>query len=182
MILLNPWVHHGEYSPEVKLTHYYRPSFWRKDQWRRLLLGEMRLIPALKELANDALALVVKPSIASSELRSSDLVGMQPMFKQTPPRNHVRPRPLEVPVERREWQQHSHPVRRYNDNIIVLIAHLILLSSGSVRHLLLPHPSFTWQCKHLIRVIHVIAEVTCLLADEEQSVGLSGGLFLQAAS
>lgn len=73
MILLNPWVHHGEYSPEVKLTHYYRPSFWRKDQWRRLLFGEIRLIPAFKELATDALALVVKrtlPTVRQQSQRS----------------------------------------------------------------------------------------------------------------
>jgi len=70
MILLNPWVHHGEYSPEVKLTHYYRPSFWRKDQWRRLLFGEIRLIPAFKELAKDALALVVKRSLPTVRQQS----------------------------------------------------------------------------------------------------------------
>lgn len=73
MILLNPWVHHGEYSPEVKLAHYYRPSFWRKDQWRRLLFGEIRLMPAFKELATDALALVVKralPTVRQQSQRS----------------------------------------------------------------------------------------------------------------
>jgi len=73
MILLNPWVHHGEYSPEVKLAHYYRPSFWRKDQWRRLLFGEIGLIPAFKELAMDALALVVKrtlPTVRQQSQRS----------------------------------------------------------------------------------------------------------------
>ncbi len=58
MVLLNPWVHSGEYSPQVKLAHYYRPSFSRKDQWRRLFSGKIRLAPALKELAADTLALV----------------------------------------------------------------------------------------------------------------------------
>lgn len=60
MILLNPWVHLGTYSPEVKLAHYYRPLFWKRDQWRRLLFGEIRLIPAFRELLEDAWALLVK--------------------------------------------------------------------------------------------------------------------------
>jgi exosortase A-associated hydrolase 1 len=58
MILLNPWVHSGQYSPQVKLAHYYRPSLSRKDQWRRLLSGKIRLAPAFRELAVDALALL----------------------------------------------------------------------------------------------------------------------------
>lgn len=58
MILLNPWVHNGEYSPQVKLAHYYGPSLARKDQWHRLLSGKIRLAPALKELASDTIALV----------------------------------------------------------------------------------------------------------------------------
>jgi len=58
MVLLNPWVHTGEYSPQVKLAHYYRPSLARRHQWRRLLSGQIKLAPALKELASDALALV----------------------------------------------------------------------------------------------------------------------------
>ncbi|MEZ5571755.1 MAG: hydrolase 1, exosortase A system-associated [Halioglobus sp.] len=63
MILLNPWVHNGEYSPQVKLAHYYRPAFSRKEQWRRLFSGKIRLAPAFKELARDALALIRRPSI-----------------------------------------------------------------------------------------------------------------------
>lgn len=58
MILLNPWVHSGEYSPQVKLAHYYRPAFSRRDQWHRLLSGKIRLGPAFKELVSDAVALL----------------------------------------------------------------------------------------------------------------------------
>jgi exosortase A-associated hydrolase 1 len=60
MVLLNPWVHSGEYSPAVKLSHFYRPLFTQKDQWRRLLSGKIALLPALKELAQDTLSLVGK--------------------------------------------------------------------------------------------------------------------------
>jgi uncharacterized protein len=58
LILLNPWVHSGDYSPQVKLAHYYRPSLSRKNQWRRLLSGKIRLLPAFKELAKDGLGLL----------------------------------------------------------------------------------------------------------------------------
>jgi uncharacterized protein len=63
MILLNPWVHYGEYSPEVKLAHYYRPSLSKRNQWRRLLFGEIKLVPAFKELARNTLALLGKRSL-----------------------------------------------------------------------------------------------------------------------
>jgi exosortase A-associated hydrolase 1 len=65
MILLNPWVHNGRYSPQVKLAHYYRPSFSRKEQWRRLFLGQIHLGPALKELAADAWALLRRSTLAA---------------------------------------------------------------------------------------------------------------------
>jgi exosortase A-associated hydrolase 1 len=58
MILLNPWVHNGVYSPEVKLAHFYRPSFARKDQWHRLLSGKIDLTSAFRELASDTLGLI----------------------------------------------------------------------------------------------------------------------------
>ncbi len=58
MILLNPWVHSGEYSPHVKLAHYYGPSLARREQWNRLLSGKIKLAPALKELASDVFALL----------------------------------------------------------------------------------------------------------------------------
>ena len=57
MILLNPWVHNGDYSPQVKLAHYYRPSLRKADQWRRLFTGEIRL-SALREFARDSIALL----------------------------------------------------------------------------------------------------------------------------
>jgi len=63
MILLNPWVHNGEYSPAVKLAHFYRPSMSRKDQWRRLLYGEIKFFPAISELARNSLALLGKRSL-----------------------------------------------------------------------------------------------------------------------
>ncbi len=62
MILLNPWVHNGEYSAQVKLAHYYRPSLSKIDQWRRLLFGEIKLVPAIKELTRNSLALMGKKS------------------------------------------------------------------------------------------------------------------------
>lgn len=58
MILLNPWVHTGEYSPQVKLAHFYRPSFARREQWHRLLSGKINVTPALKELARDTMGLI----------------------------------------------------------------------------------------------------------------------------
>ncbi|MEZ5503645.1 MAG: hydrolase 1, exosortase A system-associated [Halioglobus sp.] len=71
MILLNPWVHSGDYSPQVKLAHYYRPSFARKDQWHRLLSGKIKLIPAFRELGRDALALLGIQLPGSSRKSSS---------------------------------------------------------------------------------------------------------------
>lgn len=62
LILLNPWVHNGDYSPQVKLAHYYRPSLSKRHQWRRLLSGQIRLLPAFMELAKDSLALLQKNS------------------------------------------------------------------------------------------------------------------------
>lgn len=58
VILLNPWVHSGVYSPQVKLAHYYRPAFAETKQWRRLLSGQIQLLPAFRELARDSLALL----------------------------------------------------------------------------------------------------------------------------
>lgn len=58
MILLNPWVHEGEYSPEVKLSHFYRPLLREWGHWRRLLSGKINIFSALKELTSDALALI----------------------------------------------------------------------------------------------------------------------------
>ncbi|MDX1736522.1 MAG: hydrolase 1, exosortase A system-associated [Halioglobus sp.] len=55
MVLLNPWVHGADYSPEVKLSHYYRPLFTAGENWRRLLSGKIDLIPALKELFGSSL-------------------------------------------------------------------------------------------------------------------------------
>ena len=62
LILLNPWVHSGNYSPQVKLAHYYRPSLSTRNQWRRLLSGQIKLVPAFAELARDSVALLGKSS------------------------------------------------------------------------------------------------------------------------
>ncbi len=86
MILLNPWVHNGEYSPEVKLAHYYRPSLSKKDQWRRLLFGDIKVVPAFKELARNTLALFGKRSLNGSPQLSrvsfvQDMLGGLQRFK-----------------------------------------------------------------------------------------------------
>lgn len=52
LVLLNPWVSDGiDYSPEVKLTHYYAPLFRGSDSWRRLLTGNIRIKPVLKDIS-----------------------------------------------------------------------------------------------------------------------------------
>lgn len=57
MILLNPWVHSGEYAPQIKLAHFYRPVFAGGNKWRTLVSGRNKIIPTLRELGRDALAL-----------------------------------------------------------------------------------------------------------------------------
>jgi exosortase A-associated hydrolase 1 len=49
LVLLNPWVHGVEFSPAVKLSHYYRPLLIGKENWRRMIAGDVELLPALKE-------------------------------------------------------------------------------------------------------------------------------------
>ena len=80
VILLNPWVHSGVYSPQVKLAHYYRPAFAKRHQWRRLLSGQIRLLPAFQELAQDSLALLGRFSKSSSR-KSSDRSFIQLMLE-----------------------------------------------------------------------------------------------------
>lgn len=46
-ILVNPWVHGGEYSPSFRLSHYYGPLLSDKDYWKRLLSGKVNVLPAL---------------------------------------------------------------------------------------------------------------------------------------
>ena len=62
LILLNPWVHSGEYAPAVKMAHFYRPFFSSKIKWRYLISGRSRLIPALRELGRDILAFIGRRS------------------------------------------------------------------------------------------------------------------------
>lgn len=71
LILLNPWVHRGDYSPQVKLAHYYRPSLSKRHQWRRLLSGQIKVLPAFMELAKDSLALLGKKAQGSEHEFSS---------------------------------------------------------------------------------------------------------------
>lgn len=65
MILLNPWVHGGEYAPDFKLEHFYRPLLSGGNTWRNLVSGRDRIIPTLKELGRDTLALVDKRASSS---------------------------------------------------------------------------------------------------------------------
>lgn len=51
LVLLNPWVHGGEYTPGFRLSHYYRPLLTEKDYWRRLLTGQVNIAPAFGDAA-----------------------------------------------------------------------------------------------------------------------------------
>ena len=66
MILLNPWVHSGEYAPDVKLTHLYRPFLLRGNKLRHLVLGRSKIIPALREMGRDTLTMFQNRSFYSS--------------------------------------------------------------------------------------------------------------------
>lgn len=66
LILLNPWVHSGEYSPEVRLEQFYRPFLSSKEKWRLLVSGRDRILPALREAGRDTLALVERRSSRAS--------------------------------------------------------------------------------------------------------------------
>jgi exosortase A-associated hydrolase 1 len=80
MILLNPWVHSGEYSPDVKLTHFYRPFLSRGHKLRHLVSGRNKIIPTLKEMGKDTLALVENRSFYSST-KASDKSFVQAMLE-----------------------------------------------------------------------------------------------------
>ena len=60
LVLLNPWVHSGEYAPEIKLTHFYKPMLVSASGWRNLLRDKQKIFPALKELGRDVAALVTR--------------------------------------------------------------------------------------------------------------------------
>jgi len=62
LVLLNPWVHSGEYSPEVRLAQFYKPLLQSKDKWRYLVAGRNRILPTLREVGRDALALLERRS------------------------------------------------------------------------------------------------------------------------
>lgn len=49
LVLANPWVHGGEYSPRFRLSHYYRPLLKEAGAWKRLLSGKVDLRPALRD-------------------------------------------------------------------------------------------------------------------------------------
>ena len=64
MVLLNPWVHTGVYSPEVKLSHYYVSRLRGKDAWRRFFSGNIEsadLIEFVRETGLYLTRLVSKP-------------------------------------------------------------------------------------------------------------------------
>jgi hypothetical protein len=55
---LNPWVHGGDYSPKVKLSHYYAPLLRGKDTWLRFFTGKIHIRKALIEFFNDSVSLL----------------------------------------------------------------------------------------------------------------------------
>ncbi|MCP4465972.1 MAG: hydrolase 1, exosortase A system-associated [Halieaceae bacterium] len=67
LVLLNPWVHSGEYAPEVKLTHFYKPFLSNASRWRHLVARKDMVLPALKELGRDMLALMTRRSSADAQ-------------------------------------------------------------------------------------------------------------------
>jgi exosortase A-associated hydrolase 1 len=58
LVLLNPWVHGGDYSPKVKLSHYYAPLLLGKDTWLRFFTGKIQIRKALMEFFNDSMSLL----------------------------------------------------------------------------------------------------------------------------
>ncbi|NQX88208.1 MAG: hydrolase 1, exosortase A system-associated [Halioglobus sp.] len=64
MVLLNPWVHAGEYAPDVKLSYFYRPFLADSSRWRNTLAARKKIIPKLRELVRDGVALVENRSAA----------------------------------------------------------------------------------------------------------------------
>lgn len=57
LVLLNPWVHGGDYSPQVKLSHYYAPLLRGKETWLRFFTGKIHIRKALKEFFSDSVSL-----------------------------------------------------------------------------------------------------------------------------
>ena len=47
LILLNPWVHSGDYAPQVKMQHYYRQILTGREYWKRLLTGKVNFLPPI---------------------------------------------------------------------------------------------------------------------------------------
>ena len=62
LVLLNPWVHSGEYAPEVKLTHFYKPFLSNASRWRNLVARKDMIFPTIKELSRDMLMLMIRRS------------------------------------------------------------------------------------------------------------------------
>lgn len=65
VVALNPWVHAGDYSPEVKLSHYYAPLLRGRETWQRIFTGKIEVLPALREFAGDS-AMLAKKAIGKS--------------------------------------------------------------------------------------------------------------------
>lgn len=56
-ILVNPWVHGGEYSPGFRLSHYYGPLLSDRGYWKRLVTGQVNVAPAFVDAAKALVAL-----------------------------------------------------------------------------------------------------------------------------
>lgn len=79
MVLLNPWVHSGEYSPRFKLSQYYRPLLSEKDHWQRLLHGKVNIGPAFRDLARASVAMIGRKGDEAG-MASSGQVFVQTML------------------------------------------------------------------------------------------------------
>ena len=67
LVLLNPWVHSGEYAPEVKLTHFYKPFLSNASRWRNLVARKDMILPTLKEVGRDMLTLLTRRSSSDAQ-------------------------------------------------------------------------------------------------------------------
>ncbi len=65
LVGLNPWVHSGDYSPEIKLSHYYGPLLRGTETWRRVFTGKIEVLPALRSFAGDS-AMLAKKALGKS--------------------------------------------------------------------------------------------------------------------
>lgn len=74
-ILVNPWVHHGEYSPGFRLSHYYGPLLSDRGYWKRLLSGQVNIAPAFVDAAKAFAGLWRRGHKVSLANRQQDFVS-----------------------------------------------------------------------------------------------------------